>query len=165
MSQMWLGLLLLLPTMERRAASSAMATDHALASGAPGAARGYRPGGQVCCMAALSGRWCAGMGGGEYQAAFANFRATGGGIPLHGHAFLRLSKLASAATASTGGGSRHTRSYTTHAAVERVALACPAGARIASVSHADAAAACNGRQSCSFVARAKLALTFDCENY
>jgi hypothetical protein len=45
---MWLGLLMLLPTMERRAATSAMATDHAIA---------------------------AGMGRGEYQAAFANFRA------------------------------------------------------------------------------------------
>jgi hypothetical protein len=45
---MWLGLLVLLPTMERRAATSAMATDHAVA---------------------------AGMGKGEYQACFANFRA------------------------------------------------------------------------------------------
>ena len=48
---MWIGLLLLLPTMERRAATSAMATDHAIASG---------------------------MGRGEYQAAFANFRALTG---------------------------------------------------------------------------------------
>lgn len=31
MPQMWVGLLLLLPTMERRAATSAMATDHAVA--------------------------------------------------------------------------------------------------------------------------------------
>ena len=48
MMGMWLGLILLLPTMERRAATSAMATDHAVATG---------------------------MGRGEYQAAFANFRA------------------------------------------------------------------------------------------
>ena len=48
---MWVGLLLLLPTMERRAATSAMATDHAVASG---------------------------MGRGEFQAAFANFRALTG---------------------------------------------------------------------------------------
>ena len=48
MMGMWPGLILLLPTMERRAATSAMATDHAVATG---------------------------MGRGEYQAAFANFRA------------------------------------------------------------------------------------------
>jgi hypothetical protein len=119
---------------------------------------GHGGGGSTAVEDVWSGHTLATVSGSSYAA---------GGIPLHGHAFLRLSKLASAATgtASTGGGSRHTRSYTTHAAVERVALACPAGARIASVSHADAAAACNGRQSCSFVARAKLALTFDCENY
>ena len=45
---MWLGLLLLLPTMERRAATSAMATDLAVAGG---------------------------MGRGEYSAKFGNIRA------------------------------------------------------------------------------------------
>ena len=48
MSQMWIGLGLLLFTMERRAATGAMATDLAVKEG---------------------------MGRGEYQAAFANFRA------------------------------------------------------------------------------------------
>lgn len=33
MKNMWIGLLFLLPAMERRAATSAMANDHAVASG------------------------------------------------------------------------------------------------------------------------------------
>jgi len=45
---MWLGLAILMPSMERRSATSAAATDHAVV---------------------------AGMGRGEYQASFANFRA------------------------------------------------------------------------------------------
>ena len=73
MKSMWVGLLFLLPAMERRAATSAMATDHAVASGTGVTARSTQ-----CFTAPLSDNKCRdslGMGRGEFQAAFANFRA------------------------------------------------------------------------------------------
>lgn len=52
-------------------------------------------------------------------------------LPKHGHAFLKLSKQS--ADVSTASRWEHTRCMQSNAAVERMALACPAGARISSL--------------------------------
>jgi hypothetical protein len=86
MKSMWIGLLLLLPAMERRAATSAMATDHAVASGTTAALSSLPP------LISENDLDALGMGRGEFQAAFANFRAlTVVAAPLfYGQLYARL---------------------------------------------------------------------------
>lgn len=88
MKSMWIGLLLLLPAMERRAATSAMATDHAVASGTMLVVSVFHCPKHLKLNVATA----LGMGRGEFQAAFANFRAlTVVAAPLfYGQLYARL---------------------------------------------------------------------------
>lgn len=52
-------------------------------------------------------------------------------LPEHGHAFLKISKQS--VDVSKGSRREHTRCMQSNSAVERMALACPAGARISSL--------------------------------